>query len=209
MRYAPVQGMDKRWFVLSAVSLCMLMVSGGCTSITPVSPQSPATLPATEVPAPSLTPPGALAIRVDSLNKGSVLPDIYTCKGSGESPAVSWEGIPSGTKSLVLIFDDPDAPNGRFTHWIVFNIPPESRELTQAQPNTKVLANGAQQGKTSTGSRGYYPPCPPPGSTHRYIFRLYAVDMDITQPTADRDSIDWALNGHTLEKTEFSTIVNR
>ena len=108
-----------------------------------------------------LTPPGALTIRVASPSMGSVLPDIYTCKGSGESPAVSWDGIPPGTKSLVLILDDPDAPNGRFTHWIVFNIPPESRELTQAQPNTKVLANGAQQGDTSTGSRGYYPPCPP------------------------------------------------
>jgi Raf kinase inhibitor-like YbhB/YbcL family protein len=209
MRYAPVQDMFKRWFVMSAVILWMLMASGGCTSITPVSPQPPAPSTATYVPAQSLPPLSALTIRVDSLDAGSFLPDIYTCKGSGESPAVSWEGIPPGTKSLVLILDDPDAPNGRFTHWIVFNIPPESGELAQAQPNAKVLVNGAQQGETSTGSRGYYPPCPPIGSMHRYIFRLYAVDMDIAQPTADRDSIDWALNGHTLEKTEFSTIFKR
>jgi hypothetical protein len=140
---------------------------------------------------------------------GSVLPDTYTCKGSGISPAVSWGGIPSGTKSLVLILDDPDAPNGSFTHWIVFNIPPETGELAQAQPNAKVLAIGAQQGDTSTGSRGYYPPCPPIGATHRYVFRLYAADMDITQPTADRNSIEWALNGHTLANTELVTIFKR
>jgi Raf kinase inhibitor-like YbhB/YbcL family protein len=148
-------------------------------------------------------------IRAASLTPGSALPDVYTCKGASESPEVSWDGVPPGTKSLALILDDPDAPDGRFTHWLVFNIPPDSRGLTRAQPNAKVLANGAQQGEQSAGSRGYYPPCPPIGSTHRYVFRLYAVDMDITQPTADRDSIDWALTGHTLAKTEFTTTFRR
>jgi Raf kinase inhibitor-like YbhB/YbcL family protein len=146
---------------------------------------------------------------VDSVDEGSVLPDVYSCKGSGESPEVAWDGIPAGTKSLVLILDDPDAPNGRFTHWIVYNIPPISGELGQGQPNAKVLANGAQQGDTSAGSRGYYPPCPPVGTTHRYVFRLYAVDMDITQPTADRDSIDWALTGHTISETKVMTTFKR
>jgi Raf kinase inhibitor-like YbhB/YbcL family protein len=198
------------WFSLfSAVTLCIFIVSGGCTSITPISPQSPASLTTTGSPHPTLTPSSALTIRVASLSMGSVLPDIYTCKGSGISPEVSWDGIPPGTKSLVLILDDPDAPNGSFTHWIVFNIPPETGELAQSQPNAKVLAIGAQQGDTSTGSRGYYPPCPPIGATHHYVFRLYAVDMDITQPTADRSSIEWALNGHTLANTKFVTIFKR
>jgi Raf kinase inhibitor-like YbhB/YbcL family protein len=122
---------------------------------------------------------------------------------------VTWAGVPAGTKSLALILDAPDAPGGRFTHWLVFNIPPDSTGLSRAQPNAKVLANGAQQGEHSGGLRGYYPPCPPVGSTHRYVFRLYAVDMDITQPTADRDSIDWALTGHTIAKTEFTTTFRR
>ncbi|MDD1696277.1 MAG: YbhB/YbcL family Raf kinase inhibitor-like protein [Methanoregula sp.] len=195
--------------VLSAVCLCILMVFGGCTSITPNSPKTPALLTTTGSSLPPLTLSSALTIRVASLPMGSVLPDIYTCKGLGISPPVSWEGIPPATKSLVLILDDPDAPNGSFTHWIVFNIPPEKGELAQAQPNAKVLAIGAQQGDTSTGSRGYYPPCPPIGETHRYVFRLYAVDMDITQPTADRSSIEWALNGHTLANTEIVTIFKR
>jgi Raf kinase inhibitor-like YbhB/YbcL family protein len=140
---------------------------------------------------------------------GSVLADRNTCRGSSESPAVSWDGIPDGTKSLVLILDDPDAAAGKFTHWIVFNIPPTPGGLGPAQPNAKVLADGAQQGDTSAGSRGYYPPCPPIGSTHRYVFRLYAVDMDITQPAANRDSIDWALTGHTLAMTEVVTTFRR
>ncbi|NMB78106.1 MAG: YbhB/YbcL family Raf kinase inhibitor-like protein [Methanomicrobiales archaeon] len=150
-----------------------------------------------------------LSLQVDGISPGSVLPDRYTCKGSSESPALSWDGIPAGTKSLVLIVDDPDAPSGTFTHWIVYNIPPEKGSLPQAQSNAKVLANGAQQGDSTPGSRGYYPPCPPIGTTHRYVFRLSAVDMDITQPTADRDSIDRALDGHTIAKTEFVTTFTR
>jgi hypothetical protein len=148
-------------------------------------------------------------IRVASLSPGSVLPDVYTCKGASESPEVMWSSVPNSTKSLVLILDDPDAPNGRFTHWIVFNIPPDSDGILRAQPNSKVLANGAQLGQNSGGSRSYYPPCPPIGTTHRYVFRLYAVDMAITQPIADRESIDWALTGHTIASTEFTTTFKR
>ena len=196
-------------FVLLAVIIIIVVISGGCTSSAPSSPGSPAPSQPAYQQASSTTPPAAFVIRAASLTPGSVLPDVYTCKGASESPEVAWDGVPSTTKSLVLILDDPDALNSRFTHWLVFNIPPDSRGLTRAQPNAKVLANGAQQGETSGGSRGYYPPCPPIGTTHRYVFRLYAVDMDITQPTADRESIDWALTGHTIEKTEFTTTFKR
>ena len=202
--------MHNRWIMLPAVIIIASVFFSGCISTRPQSE-----IPAAPSPAQSAThtmsvsSPGEFTIRVDSLAAGSVLPDVYTCKGASESPEVSWDGVPAGTKSLVLILDDPDAPKGRFTHWIVYNIPPVSGELAQAQPNTKVLANGAQQGDTSAGSRGYYPPCPPVGTTHRYVFRLYAVDMDITQPTADRDSIDWALTGHTIAETKFTTTFKR
>ena len=193
---------------LIAVLIIVVVIAGGCTSPAPPSPVSPApSQPADQQE--SAVPAAAFSIRVASLAPGSALHDVYTCKGAGETPELAWNGVPPGTKSLALVLDDPDAPNGRFTHWIVFNIPPDSGGLAPAQPNAKVLANGAQQGETSAGSRAYYPPCPPVGSTHRYVFRLYAVDMDITQPTADRDSIDWALTGHTLAKTEFTTTVKR
>ncbi len=111
--------------------------------------------------------------------------------------------------SLVLLLEDPDAPQGIFTHWLVYNIPPGPGNLSQAQPNAKVLSNEAQQGESSTGFRGYYPPCPPIGPAHRYIFRLYALDSTLTLPTADRAAIDQAIAGHILAKTEFITTFGR
>jgi len=195
--------------LILTVIIIIVVLAGGCISSGPSSPVSPAPSKPADQGASSTTPPGAFSIRAASLVPGSVLPDVYTCKGASESPEVTWDGVPAGTKSLALILDDPDAPGGRFTHWLVFNIPPDSSGLPRAQPNAKVIANGAQQGENSGGSRGYYPPCPPIGSSHRYVFRLYAVDMDITQPTADRESIDWALTGHTIAQTEFTTTFRR
>jgi Raf kinase inhibitor-like YbhB/YbcL family protein len=195
--------------LILTVIIIIVVLAGGCISSAPSSPVSPAPSKPADQGASSTAPPAAFSVRAASLVPGSVLPDVYTCKGASESPEVSWDGVPAGTKSLALILDDPDAPGGRFTHWLVFNIPPDSHGLSRAQPNAKVLANGAQQGEHSGGSRGYYPPCPPIGSSHRYVFRLYAVDMDITQPTADRESIDWALTDHTLAKTEFTTTFRR
>jgi hypothetical protein len=161
-------------------------------------------------PVPGTTVAAApFVLHVANLNPGDLLPDLYTCKGTSESPGVSWDNVPSGTKSLVLSVVDRDASAGLFTHWLVFNIPPESNGMTPAQPNLKVLPNGAQQGENSAGSKSYYPPCPPPGSAHRYIFRLYALDMVVVQPTADVDSIDSALAGHTLGEAEFVTTFKR
>jgi len=193
--------------MLPALILSVLLVSGGCTSSTsaPASPQQEQYGQPVQTPASS----GALALSVGSLSRGSVLPDAYTCKGAGESPPVSWSGVPEGTKSLVLILDDPDAPAGIFTHWLVFNIPPQSGGIDKGQSYAKVIANGAQQGESTPGSRGYYYPCPPPGSTHRYIFRLYALDEILVLPTADRAAIDTALSGHTIARTEFLTTVSR
>ena len=202
--------MHNRWILLVSVIAVLTVIVCGCTS--PSSPSAPAPVPAGTIVSPqeqTTIASGALTLNVGVLNPGSPLPDSHTCKGASESPGVSWDGIPAGTKSLVLIVDDPDAPAGTFTHWIVYNIPPQKGSFTPAQPNAKVLSNGAQQGDTSAGSRGYYPPCPPIGATHKYVFRLYAVDMDITQPTADRDSIDWAMTGHTIAKAEFPTTVTR
>lgn len=201
--------MHKRWLtILSLLVVAAVCISGCSTPPAPAASSTPApAAPSSGTPVPAAA--GTLTLQVDSLATGSVLPDRYTCKGASESPGISWDGIPEGTKSLVMILDDPDAPSGTFTHWILYNIPPQKGSLDSAQSNAKVLENGAQQGDTSAGSRGYFPPCPPIGTTHRYIFRLYAVDMEITQPTADRESIDWALNGHTIAKTEVTTTLTR
>ena len=206
--------MHIRWFMFFAVILSALVISGGCNSTRPSSTIQPSsvTLQQTQSgqqPAQSTGSSWTITLTVDSLSPGTALPEVYTCKGAGESPRVSWSSIPPGTKSLVLIVDDPDAPTGTFTHWLVYNIPPGSGELTQGQSYAKVLSNEAQQGESSTGERGYKPPCPPIGSTHRYIFRLLSLDMYLALPTADREAIDQALNGHTLAKTEVITTFKR
>jgi Raf kinase inhibitor-like YbhB/YbcL family protein len=197
--------------MLLAVILITLLISCGCTS--EVQSSSVPALPSPGQPGyqqtPSSAPSDAFTLMVDSLVPGSALPEVYSCKGTSESPAISWDGIPAGTKSLVLILEDPDAPSGTFTHWLVYNIPAGANSIPGGQTTRKVLENGAQQGDTSTGSRGYYPPCPPVGTTHRYLFRLFAIDMDITQPTADRESIDMALQGHTIAKADFLTTFKR
>lgn len=206
--------MHIRWFIFLVIILTGGVIFGGCTSTTsPSTPLSPSVSPqpvqSGQQSLESTTSLGTLTLGVSSLSPGSALPDVFTCKGASESPQVSWSGIPAGTKSLVLILEDPDAPTGVFTHWLVYNIPPRTGELAQGQSNAKVLSNEAQQGESSTGQRGYYPPCPPPGSTHRYIFHLYALDWYLSLPTADRASINEALNGHTIAKTEFMTTFTR
>jgi hypothetical protein len=131
--------MHIRWFMLFAVILSVFVISGGCTSTSsPLTQQSPSgssqPAPAGQQPGQSAALSGTLTLSVDSLSPGGALPDVYTCKGASESPEVSWSGIPVGTKSLVLIVEDPDAPAGTFTHWLVYNIPPGSGELAQGQP---------------------------------------------------------------------------
>lgn len=200
------------WYYFGGIVVLCVIVSG-CTSTTPQS--STAAMPAPDTPpvtAPAISKvpgTGAFFLEAAGLGAGEALPAAYTCTGAGESPEIRWTGIPADTKSLVLILDDPDAPSGTFTHWIVYNIPSETRELARAQPLAKTLANGAQQGDTSAGSRGYFPPCPPVGQEHRYIFRLYALDTGISMPTADRAGIDAAMSGHIIENTEMVTTFRR
>jgi Raf kinase inhibitor-like YbhB/YbcL family protein len=195
--------------VLACAAGCTAPSSPPVTSLAVSSAVSPAATAVQAVSPASTAAVTPLVLHVGTLEPGASLPVINTCTGAGESPEVSWSNIPAGTKSLVLILDDPDAPGGTFTHWIVYNIPPTDGSIARAQQNQKILDNGANAGENSGGSRGYYPPCPPVGTTHRYIFRLYAVDMVVTMPTASRDAIGQALVGHTLENVEFVTRFGR
>jgi len=190
--------------------LLILVFLCGCSGTAPSSSGSPDTTTATAAPAATGSPaPDTFTLTVDGVPAGSVLPQQYTCTGSSTTPGISWTNVPAGTKSLVFILDDPDAPSGMFTHWLLYNIPATALSIDPDQPNAKVLSDGTQVGTNTAGSRGYYPPCPPVGTTHRYVFRLYAVDMAISQPTADRSSIDWALDGHTLGKAQVTTTFTR
>lgn len=202
----------RTWPVFTVLAvLAMLVAVAGCMSSPAQNATSGVSSASTGNELPGLPGQlsGGLRLQVDSLAMGALLPAGNSCKGSGTSPEVSWIGIPAGTKSLVLILDDPDAPSGIFTHWLVYNIPPSADGISSDQPAAKVLGNGAQQGVNTAGSRGYFPPCPPIGTTHRYVFRLYALDAEIVQPTADRASVDAAMSGHVLEMSEFGTTFAR
>ena len=122
--------MHNRWILLSAAIIIVSVFFSGCISTRPQSeiPAAPAPVQS-GTQTMSVSSPGEFSIRVDSLTDGSVRPDVYTCIGASESPGVAWDGVPAGAKSLVLILDDPDAPGGRFTHWIVYNIPPYPENL--------------------------------------------------------------------------------
>ena len=133
-----------------------------------------------------------------------MIPDRYTCKGQDISPALLWAGMPEGSRSLALICDDPDAPMGIWVHWVIYNIPVEGSGLPEDVPSSiSTLDNGTTQGTNSWGRIGYGGPCPPSG-THRYYFRLYAIDnaLDL-EPGATKAQVLSAMEGHVLDECEL------
>lgn len=132
--------------------------------------------------------------------KGEPIPIQYTCDGSDVSPPLRWGGIPKGSQSLALICEDPDAPSGVFTHWIIFNMPPIVSDLPEALPNTETLEEtGAIQGRNDFKRIGYGGPCPPAGKPHRYFFRLYALDTTLQlRAGASMPELARAMEGHIL-----------
>jgi Raf kinase inhibitor-like YbhB/YbcL family protein len=129
----------------------------------------------------------------------------FTCQGQDVSPPMTWSAPPAGTHSLALIVDDPDAPGGLFTHWVLYGISPETHALKKGQ-----LPAGATEGINDFGTLGYRGPCPPPGKPHRYVFTLYALDQAITWPQgSSAGEIKRAMNGHTLDKAQVTGLFSR
>ena len=146
-----------------------------------------------------------MAIRVASsaFDNEGMIPAKYTCDGEDVSPPLSWEGIPEGTKSIALVSDDPDAPMGTWVHWVMYNIPAAGRELPENVPSDEVLENGARQGITDFRKIGYGGPCPPSG-THRYYFKLYALDTELElKPGAAKAELLGAMKGHILAEGQM------
>ena len=146
-----------------------------------------------------------MKISNSAFGSGQKIPDKYTCKGEGISPQITISEIPEGTKSLVLIVDDPDAPSGLWTHWIVYNMNPSVSEILENS-----VPDGASQGKNSSNETKYGPPCPPSG-THRYFFRLYALNVGILEfevsPT--EEDIKEVIKDKTLAAVEIYGTVSK
>ena len=137
------------------------------------------------------------------------IPVHYSCDGEDLSPPLDWNDPPASTQSFALIMDDPDAPGGTWVHWVVYNIPAEERNLLEKIPPEAQLSNGTMQGVNSWGKVGYGGPCPPSG-THRYFFKLYALDTTLSlDENAGKDEVLAAMEGHILAEAELMGTFSR
>lgn len=137
------------------------------------------------------------------------IPSKYTCDGADVSPPLAWQGVPPEAQSTVLICDDPDAPVGDWVHWVCYDIPPKVQALAENIPHGKTLACGGMQGKTDFGAVGYGGPCPP-GGTHRYFFKVYALDTVLELPAGQtKKQIEKAMQGHVLASGELVGVYAR
>ena len=139
-----------------------------------------------------------IKITSPAFEDGGLIPAKYTCDGADISPPLQWDAVPEETKSIALICDDPDAPMGTWVHWVLFNLPTETREMAENIPADETLPNGAKQGTSNFGRIGYGGPCPPSG-THRYFFKIYALDTEIDLAAgANKRELLTAMEGHII-----------
>ncbi len=196
-----------RFFVFLSLGFGLLLTACGGQS-TPVqfAPQSSPTSAAEAGSGANWT------LSSPAFTQGAAIPPQYTCSGANLSPELAWTDPPAGTKSLALIVDDPDAPAGTWVHWVLYNLPPETRGLpegaSQASEPAKALPPGSIQGPTSFNRPGYGGPCPPSGQ-HRYFFHLYAADIALTQPDLNKAGLLKALEGHTLGSAELMGVYKK
>jgi Raf kinase inhibitor-like YbhB/YbcL family protein len=136
-------------------------------------------------------------------NNGTI-PQKYTCDASSISPELQFGNIPSGTQSLALTLEDPDAPRGVFVHWVIYNMPPALAGLTEDVPKHAQVSGFGTQGLNGAGLAGYTGPCPPAGNAHHYIFTLYALDLKPNLPEGlNADGLKAAMQGHILAQVQW------
>jgi Raf kinase inhibitor-like YbhB/YbcL family protein len=153
-------------------------------------------------------------VRSVSFNPGADMSSAYTCKGEGVSPEISWDGVPDNARSLVLIATDWDGPSpkfrlGNFTHWLLYDIPIDVREIKSAVSSAELQQSNISVGSNSSHAAAYMPACPPLGK-HRYVFRVYALDVAKIDPaSSDREGVMAAMKGRVLAYGEIAGIFGR
>ncbi len=152
----------------------------------------------------------AFTISSSAFENGQRIPDEYTCEGEDSSPALEWSNPPEGTVTYVLICDDPDAPGGTWVHWVLYNLRGTLRRLPEKFLREPELPGGAMNGRNSWERFGYYGPCPPPGSPHRYYFKLYALDRRLElQAGATKEEVLAEMEGSVLGVAEYMGTYSR
>jgi Raf kinase inhibitor-like YbhB/YbcL family protein len=198
--------------LLWLLGLCFGLASCGSPSTPMVpAPNSPQPAPPTTATPPAKTD-SSFALNAPAFAQNASIPARYTCSGENISPALEWTAPPSGTKSIALIVDDPDAPGGTWVHWVIYNLPAETRGLpegvSKANDTANTLPQGSIQGRTSFNRTGYGGPCPPSGQ-HHYIFHLYAADTLFNNPYLDKAGLLKALEGHILASSELTGVYQK
>ena len=146
----------------------------------------------------------AFAISSTSFPNGGDIPRKFTCDGADVSPELSWIGPPPGAESFALIADDPDAPVGTWTHWVLFDLPVATTSLAEGVSKIDELPGGERQGRNDFRKIGYNGPCPPPGKPHRYFFRIYALKGKLgLKPGASRQEVEQAMQSLVLGQAEW------
>jgi Raf kinase inhibitor-like YbhB/YbcL family protein len=146
---------------------------------------------------------GQMKVESAAIKEGQPIPRQYTCDGINISPPLEWSGVPKSAKTVAIIADDPDAPAGTWVHWVLYNLPAENIGLVENVPATENLKAGGFQGKNSFGKLGYGGPCPPSG-THRYFFKVYAVDAELPlKAGATKSDLETAMQGHIVAQAQL------
>jgi Raf kinase inhibitor-like YbhB/YbcL family protein len=146
----------------------------------------------------------AFAISSAAFPNGGDIPKKFTCDGADVSPELSWIDPPSGTQSFVLIVDDPDAPVGTWTHWVLFDLTAATTSLAEGVNKIDELPGGERQGRNDFRKIGYNGPCPPPGKPHRYFFKIYALKEKLDlKPGASRQEVEQGMKSLVLAQAEW------
>lgn len=182
--------------VVVAFLLWASMAIVACTSNPKPSPQTP-------TPSPSSQKKSEIVLTSAAFKEGQAIPRQYTCDGVNVSPPLEWTGVPKTAKTLAIIADDPDAPAGTWLHWVLYNIPADNIGFVENVPATENLKAGGFQGKNDFGKIGYGGPCPPSG-THRYLFKIYAIDGELPlQAGATKADLEKAMQGHVVAQGQL------
>jgi Raf kinase inhibitor-like YbhB/YbcL family protein len=186
-------------FAISSLPLFLLL---NCSN----RPQAP-----TQKPTPAASQDNRMEIKVTStaFNEGQPIPRGYTCDGTNVSPPLEWTGVPKSAKTLAIIADDPDAPAGTWVHWVLYNLPADKIGVIENTPASETLSGGGMQGTNDFKKLGYGGPCPPSG-THRYFFKLYALDAELPlKPGATKAEVENAMQGHTVAQAHLMGTYSR
>lgn len=167
--------------------------------------------PAAQGPGANKTNEDKMEIKLISaaFTEGQPIPRQYTCDGMNVSPPLEWSEVPKNAKTLAIICDDPDAPSGTWVHWVLYNLPADKIGLIENVPPTEKLPGGGLHGKNDFGKPGYGGPCPPSG-THRYFFKIYALDSELSlKAGATKAELLKAMEGHTLAQGQLMGTYSR